>query len=52
VAALVPLTALGQIGGRRVFARLAAGRSYERVLTAVLLVTVAVGLASVLLAQV
>jgi uncharacterized protein len=52
VAALVPLTALGQIGGRRVFARLAAGRSYERVLTAVLLVTVTVGLASVLLAQV
>jgi uncharacterized membrane protein YfcA len=49
VAALVPLTALGQIVGRLVFARLAAGRSYERVLTAVLCVTVAVGLLGVLL---
>ena len=52
VAALVPLTALGQLLGRRVFARLAAGRSYERVLTGVLLATVAAGLAGVLLERV
>jgi uncharacterized protein len=49
VAALVPLTAAGQLAGRPLFARLAAARSYERVLTVVLLVTVAVGLVSVLL---
>jgi uncharacterized protein len=49
VAALVPLTAIGQLCGRRVFARLAASRTYERVLTVVLLLTVAIGLASVLL---
>ena len=41
VAALVPLTALGQVAGRPLFARIAAARSYERVLTMVLLVTVA-----------
>jgi uncharacterized membrane protein YfcA len=51
VAALVPLTALGQLAGRPLFARLASGRSYERVLTAVLLVTVAAGLAAVLLSR-
>jgi uncharacterized protein len=49
VAALVPLTALGHLAGRPVFARLAAGRSYERVLTAVLLATAAAGLLDVLL---
>jgi uncharacterized membrane protein YfcA len=49
LAALVPLTALGQLAGRPLFARLAAGHSYERVLTAVLLVTVAAGLIGVLL---
>ena len=49
VAALIPLTALGHVAGRPLFARLAAGRSYERVLTAVLLVTVAAGLLGVLL---
>jgi len=49
VAALVPLTALGHVAGRPVFARLAAGRSYERVLTGVLLATVAAGLLAVLL---
>jgi uncharacterized membrane protein YfcA len=49
IAALVPLTALGQVAGRPVFARIAAARSYERVLTVVLLVTVAVGLITVLL---
>jgi uncharacterized protein len=52
VAALVPLTAIGQLLGRRLFARLAGGRRYERVLTVVLLVTVAVGLASVVLERV
>ena len=52
VAALVPLTAIGQLFGRRLFARLAHGRSYERVLTVVLLATVAGGLASVLLDRV
>jgi uncharacterized membrane protein YfcA len=51
VAALVPLTALGQLAGRPLFARLAAGRAYERVLTAVLLATVVVGLLSVLLSH-
>jgi uncharacterized membrane protein YfcA len=49
VAALVPLTAAGQLAGRPLFARLAAARSYERVLTVVLVVTVAAGLISVLL---
>jgi uncharacterized protein len=49
IAALVPLTALGQLAGRPLFARIAAARSYERVLTAVLLVTVMAGLISVLL---
>jgi uncharacterized membrane protein YfcA len=49
IAALVPLTAAGQLAGRPLFSRLAATRSYERVLTAVLVVTVAAGLISVLL---
>lgn len=49
VAALVPLTALGHVAGRPVFARLSAGRSYERVLVAVLLAAVGGGLATVLL---
>ena len=49
VAALVPLTAAGQLAGRPVFSRLAAARSYERVLTVVLVVTVAAGLISVVL---
>jgi uncharacterized membrane protein YfcA len=51
VAALVPLTALGQLAGRPLFARLAAGRAYERVLTVVLLATVVAGLLSVLLSR-
>jgi uncharacterized membrane protein YfcA len=51
VAALVPLTAIGQLAGRPLFARLAAGRSYERVLTVVLLATVAAGLLGVLLSR-
>jgi len=49
LAAFVPLTAAGQLAGRPLFRRLAAGRSYERVLAGVLLVTVAVGLFSVAL---
>jgi uncharacterized protein len=49
MAALIPLTALGHLAGRPLFARLAAGRAYERVLTAVLLATVAAGLLAVLL---
>jgi uncharacterized membrane protein YfcA len=49
VAALVPLTAAGQLAGRPAFSRLAAARSYERVLTLVLVVTVAAGLIGVLL---
>jgi uncharacterized membrane protein YfcA len=49
VAALVPLTAAGQLAGRPVFARLAAASSYERVLTVVLLVTVLAGLLGVAL---
>jgi uncharacterized protein len=52
VAVLVPLTAVGQLAGRPLFARLAHGRSYERVLTAVLLATVVAGLAGVLLDRV
>lgn len=48
LAALVPLTAAGQLAGRPVFARLAAG-AYERVLTVVLLVTVTTGLLTVAL---
>jgi uncharacterized membrane protein YfcA len=51
VAALVQLTALGHVAGRPLFARLAAGRAYERVLTAVLLATVAAGLIAVLLSS-
>jgi uncharacterized membrane protein YfcA len=49
LAALIPLCALGQLAGRPVFARLAAARSYERMLTGVLLVTVAAGLLGVVL---
>ena len=49
VAVLVPLAALGHLAGRPLFARLAAGHAYERVLTAVLLATVAAGLLGVLL---
>ena len=51
VAALVPLTALGHLAGRPLFRRLAAGRSYERVLTGVLLVSVAAGLLAVALSR-
>ena len=49
LAALIPLTALGHLAGRPLFARLAAGHGYERVLTAVLLATVVAGLLAVLL---
>ena len=51
LAALIPLTALGHLAGRPLFARLAAGRAYERVLTAVLLATVVAGLLGVLLSR-
>ena len=44
VAALVPVTVLGHLAGRRVFARLAAGGRYEPVMTGVLLASVAMGL--------
>ena len=49
IGALVPLTAVGQVLGRPLFARLAAGAAYERVLTVVLLVTVVAGLLTVAL---
>jgi uncharacterized protein len=49
LAALVPLTAAGQLAGRPLFARLAAARTYERVLTVVLVMTVAAGLIGVVL---
>jgi uncharacterized protein len=52
VAVLVPLTAIGQLLGRRGFARLAGSRRYEGVLTVVLLVAVAIGLAGVVLERV
>jgi uncharacterized membrane protein YfcA len=44
LAILLPATALGQLAGRPVFARLAGGGNYEPVLTAVLLISIAVGL--------
>jgi uncharacterized membrane protein YfcA len=44
-AALVPAVLAGHLAGRRAFARLAGGGRYEPVLTAVLLVSVAAGLA-------
>jgi uncharacterized membrane protein YfcA len=44
LAILVPATALGQLAGRPVFARLARGENYEPVLTTVLLISIAVGL--------
>jgi hypothetical protein len=46
--ALVPLAALGQLAGRPLFARLAAGR-YERWLTVVLVLSALIGLASAVL---
>jgi hypothetical protein len=42
---LVPAVIAGHVAGRRGFARLAAGGAYEPVLTAVLLLSVAAGLA-------
>ena len=49
VAALLPTAALGHVAGRPAFRRLAAGRSYERVLTIVLVTAVGTGLLTVLL---
>jgi uncharacterized protein len=44
MAALVPATAIGQVAGRPMFARLAGGGRYEPVVTAVLLISVVAGL--------
>ena len=49
LAAMVPLVALGSLLGRRLFVRLARGGAYEPVLTGVLVVAVAIGLATALL---
>jgi hypothetical protein len=46
---LVPVVALGHVAGRPLFARLAAGGSYEGVLTVVLVVAVGIGLAGAVL---
>jgi uncharacterized protein len=48
VLALIPIVAVAHVIGRRGFARLAAGEHYERVLTAVMLVAVLVGLVGAL----
>jgi hypothetical protein len=48
LAVLVPLVVVAHLAGRRVFARLAHGGRYEAVLTAVLVLAVAGGLASAL----
>jgi uncharacterized membrane protein YfcA len=47
IAALVPLTVAGQLVGRRLFGRLAA-RGYERMLTAVLVLSATIGLVAAL----
>lgn len=44
LAVLVPATAVGQLAGRPVFARLAHGENYEPVLTTVLVISIVVGL--------
>jgi uncharacterized membrane protein YfcA len=44
MAALIPATAIGQLAGRPLFARLARGGTYEPVLTVVLLVSITAGL--------
>jgi uncharacterized membrane protein YfcA len=44
LAILLPATALGQLAGRPVFARLAHGGNYEPVLTTVLVISIVVGL--------
>ena len=49
VAVFVPLVLLAQLAGRPLFARLAAGGSYEPVLNATLVVAVAAGLVSAVL---
>jgi uncharacterized membrane protein YfcA len=48
-AAIAPAVFAGQLVGRRAFARLAAGGSYENVLTGVLLFAVALGLAGAII---
>lgn len=44
LAVLVPATAIGQLAGRPLFARLAHGENYEPVLTTVLVISIVVGL--------
>ena len=44
IAVLVPLTAAGHLGGRRLFRRLAGEGGYEPVVTGVLVVSVLAGL--------
>lgn len=48
VLVLIPAVVVGHIAGRRVFAHLAHGNRYEVVVTAVLLISVAVGLVGVI----
>jgi uncharacterized protein len=48
VGALVPLALAGQLAGRPLFARLSARGGYERVLTAVLVLSAGIGLAAAL----
>ncbi|MGH9274734.1 MAG: hypothetical protein ACRDZU_08820, partial [Acidimicrobiales bacterium] len=49
VLVLIPAVVVGHLAGRRLFAHLAHGNRYEVVVTAVLLVSVAAGLAGVIL---
>ena len=49
VLVLIPAVVVGHLAGRRLFAHLAHGNRYEAVVTAVLLVSVAAGLAGVIL---
>jgi hypothetical protein len=49
VAILVPVAAAGHVAGRPLFAALVRGGRYEAVLTAVLVVSVAAGLAAAVL---
>jgi uncharacterized membrane protein YfcA len=46
LALLIPATVIGQVAGRPLFARLAEGGGYERVITVVLLISLVVGLVS------
>jgi len=48
LAILIPLTAVGQVLGRPLFRRLVGAASYERVLAVVLMLSIALGMISVL----